>query len=1065
MFSAFLGIAQNDDCIDAIPLCTTPNFTFNATSGPGNVVDFTTASNVSNPQTNPNPPNAGCLLSGELKPQWLLITVGNPGSLEFVFGASASANPQAGFYDWAMWPYTPNSCNQIFNNTLAPIRCNWNASSTGGTGMASAANIPFGGNPGNYEAPLTVNACQQFIICISNYSGVNTLVSFQTLGTASLSCNPNCNPSYAVCPGASITIAPVNFANLANPTYSVFPGPLVNTTGTFVVSPSVSTNYTTFITGTNSSNAVQTISATLNVTVYPKPYLSPVVINGNCTSTGNSANLNVTFSPSGSPNYTVAWSPTPSSITPVNSSTAAGLIPGINNVIITTANGCTNSATFTVAPIPVQASFSIVNPSNDYTVRCNNPNVVLTASTIAGAPLTFTWFPSCTGTFIGSSMNFTQSCTGQVVGSSSTGCLHTETFVIYQDFTSPTVAVTPTNISITCNVAASTFTGTSNLGPNVATNWYQIVGTNTMYVGVPQGTINIFQPGSPGIYWFESINVLTGCRSTKSVQVTSAIGVPQFTVTSPTNFTVGCSTKSITSMQVSNVLTSPTPNTPVDYFFAPPPGTLTPGFNSNPNQNGIITPGIWVVYVRDQTNLCVVTQSISIIQNTIAPVVDYIQPLSILSCKNPSMELMGISSNPNTTITWTVPAIPSNSVQPTPTTTVLINSSVSNSSVNVTSIGFFTVGAVDNNNFCKATKVVQINQDLRLPVFTISAMSNSVITCKNPDVLIVPITTTAIASALIPTYVWYPPVGAGVGGTSFNSTAAGSHTAIATSVTNGCTTTANYNIGSDFAPPALSAAGPFTLDCANTPTVALIPAITGITSGFTYSWTVPSGAITSNLTSSVLISNSIGLYRVKVTNTVNGCYTVQNYETVNGELKADFTASPMQGYAPLTVNFVNTSATSTGASSIICLWSFGNGIVTPTTVLNTVDQTTIYNSSGTYSVVLLATKGTCKDSVMKLIHVELPSKLEIPNVFSPNGDKVNDVFRLRSTNLKEIQTSIFDRWGNLVYEVNSDTGNIAWDGKNLQGKDCPSGTYFYVIKAIGKDDQSFTEKGNITLFR
>lgn len=217
----------------------------------------------------------GCLLSGELKPQWLLV-VGNAGSLEFVFGASASANPQAGFYDWAMWPYTPSSCSQIFNNTLAPIRCNWNGTSTGGTGMASVANIPAGGDPSNYEAPLTVNACQQFIICISNYSGVNTLVSFQSIGSASLSCNPNCNPSYAVCPGATIAVMPVNFANLANPSSRLFPGRMVNTTGTFVLTPSVSTQYTTYITGTNSSNAVQTISATLNVTVHPKPYTSPL---------------------------------------------------------------------------------------------------------------------------------------------------------------------------------------------------------------------------------------------------------------------------------------------------------------------------------------------------------------------------------------------------------------------------------------------------------------------------------------------------------------------------------------------------------------------------------------------------------------------------------------------------------------------------------------------------------------------------------------------------------------------------------------------------------------------
>ncbi|MBK7309364.1 MAG: gliding motility-associated C-terminal domain-containing protein [Sphingobacteriaceae bacterium] len=95
----------------------------------------------------------------------------------------------------------------------------------------------------------------------------------------------------------------------------------------------------------------------------------------------------------------------------------------------------------------------------------------------------------------------------------------------------------------------------------------------------------------------------------------------------------------------------------------------------------------------------------------------------------------------------------------------------------------------------------------------------------------------------------------------------------------------------------------------------------------------------------------------------------------------------------------------------------------------------------------------------------MPSKLEVPNVFTPNGDKVNDVFRLIAASLLEIEATIFDRWGNKVYEVTSGTGNIGWDGKNMFGKECPSGTYFYMIKAKGKDAQEYDLKGNVTLFR
>src|ERR1041385_2869873 len=110
----------NADCISAIPLCSTPNFPFNSTSGVGTVTDIPAGSNISNPTSNPASTNSGCLLAGELKPQWLLLTIGNAGFLEFVFGAGTSPNPQVGFYDWAMWPYSPTTCSDIQNNILPP---------------------------------------------------------------------------------------------------------------------------------------------------------------------------------------------------------------------------------------------------------------------------------------------------------------------------------------------------------------------------------------------------------------------------------------------------------------------------------------------------------------------------------------------------------------------------------------------------------------------------------------------------------------------------------------------------------------------------------------------------------------------------------------------------------------------------------------------------------------------------------------------------------------------------------------------------------------------------------
>lgn len=987
-------------------------------------------------------PNYGCL-GTQPNPAWYFLQISQSGNLDILI--AGSANQDVDFICWGPYNSLAGICNSLTASYI--VDCSYSSSPTETLNIVNAI------------------AGQYYMVLITNFSNVVQDILFtQTAGTGSTNCGI-VSSNTVICGGSVATITLTNNSNLANPTYSMNPGAVTSTSPSFTVSPSVTTTYTLYVTGTNTlNNTVLTQTSVSTVTVLPKPQANPVVLNSTCTNPTNSVNLNVSFLPSGSPNYTVTWSPNPANFTAVNSATAIGLQPGTTNVTITTGS-CTTVKSFTVGPPQVPASFTVFNAFNNYTVSCLNPSVVLTTSVTNGNPLTYTWMPSCTGTTTGNSMTFTNACTGQVIGTSSTGCSMTQTFTVYQNFTAPTVAITPTALNVTCISGASCFTLTSNLGPNVTTQCYQVVGTTSVPVGPPQGTINIFCPGNPGNYVGCSTNNLTGCTTCQSVQVSASIGVPVFTVTSPSNFTVGCSTTSITSMQVSNVITSPVANVACNYTFTPPGFTGTPTtFNSNPNQNNITIPGTWVVWVADATNSCVASQSVSIIQNTIAPNVNYIQPLSLLTCRDASMVLTGVSSNGNTTITWTVPAVPSNSVNPTATASVYINPAITGATNNITAIGIWTVGAVDNNNLCRSTKTVQINQDVRVPKFSVTAATNSVITCKDPNVLIVPVVAGTLAVALVPTYTWLPPTGGQFPGSSFNTTAAGNHTATSMAAVNGCTAEAFYNVASDLNPPALSSASPFTLDCSSNPTVMIIPVITPTNGPYTYSWTAPPNVLLSNPAAQNLVANLTGLYKVMVTNTVNGCLAYESYSVVNGALFAGFNATPDQGFAPMTVNFVNTSATSTGASSIICLWSYGNGVAT-NTVYNNVNPSTIYTAPGTYTVLLTTTKGTCKDTAMRIIRVDVPSKMEIPNVFTPNGDKVNDIFRLNASNLTEITVTIFDRWGNVVYDLTSDTGNFAWDGKNQAGKECPAGTYFYIIKAKGKDSQEYDQKGNVSLFR
>lgn len=193
VFYCFSSFAQNasPDCINAMFIQSGTTVAITTTAGIGNIVDLTStpSHSISNPSINPSGNNIGCLLSGETMPSWYLIQICNTGTLQLVIGSSNNQFAQGGYYDWAIWKYSGNTCSQIKNNQLAPLRCNWNYSATGGTGICDTLNLPSGGFKGNYELPLPVNAGDSLVFCINNYSAINYFIDFISIGSSSINCN------------------------------------------------------------------------------------------------------------------------------------------------------------------------------------------------------------------------------------------------------------------------------------------------------------------------------------------------------------------------------------------------------------------------------------------------------------------------------------------------------------------------------------------------------------------------------------------------------------------------------------------------------------------------------------------------------------------------------------------------------------------------------------------------------------------------------------------------------------------------------------------------------------
>jgi gliding motility-associated-like protein len=101
--------------------------------------------------------------------------------------------------------------------------------------------------------------------------------------------------------------------------------------------------------------------------------------------------------------------------------------------------------------------------------------------------------------------------------------------------------------------------------------------------------------------------------------------------------------------------------------------------------------------------------------------------------------------------------------------------------------------------------------------------------------------------------------------------------------------------------------------------------------------------------------------------------------------------------------------------------------------------------AGCYMISAVDSSGNESDYSNKVcIDIDTCPTYHLPNVFTPNNDLTNDLFRpFPYTSVERIDLKIFNRWGTVVFETNDP--EINWDGKNMQSHaDCSEGVYFYV---------------------
>jgi gliding motility-associated-like protein len=115
---------------------------------------------------------------------------------------------------------------------------------------------------------------------------------------------------------------------------------------------------------------------------------------------------------------------------------------------------------------------------------------------------------------------------------------------------------------------------------------------------------------------------------------------------------------------------------------------------------------------------------------------------------------------------------------------------------------------------------------------------------------------------------------------------------------------------------------------------------------------------------------------------------------------------------------------------------------------------------GEYYVFVIDENGCSDYSNSTVVNVVPRSEIFVPNSFTPNSDKHNELFIIHGQNIKSFSLKIFDRWGDLLFESNDI--NKYWDGFYL-GKKVEQNKYMYQIDIVGEDNIPFSKSGIINV--
>lgn len=224
---------------------------------------------------------------------------------------------------------------------------------------------------------------------------------------------------------------------------------------------------------------------------------------------------------------------------------------------------------------------------------------------------------------------------------------------------------------------------------------------------------------------------------------------------------------------------------------------------------------------------------------------------------------------------------------------------------------------------------------------------------------------------------------------------------------------------------------------------------------YTYTWS--NGGTTSTITGLPPGNN----YSVTVANLSSGCSATGGPYTITSPGPDSLSITPLDTTIALGDTIQLASTVMGGYPAITYSWTPTNGL-SCTNCANPILVPTVVDTVTTPYILTITYNNNCTVSDTSYIRAEAFNLFATPDAFTPNGDNVNDTFKILAISVKEFRLTIYNRWGGLLFEATDI--NSGWDG-TYQGKPQPEGTYLFFFTLTHLNGKTESQEGSLTLLR